>query len=118
MTFPVNIHQNYHAHFYFDKQSGEFAADFYQRVSQQFDLYVGRFNQKRVGPHTKWSFEIDFTHQQFESLIPWLEANRNGHTILVHAVTGDDYLDHTRYVYWLGEPIELDITGFTAGNLS
>lgn len=116
MPYPVNRHQDYHAHFYFDQLSSNYAAEIREHISQQFGLFVGRFNQRLVGPHTKWSFEIDFNHQQFDTLIEWLEANRSGHSVLVHAVTGDDYLDHTEYVYWLGEPVELDITGFEKSN--
>jgi len=31
---------------------------------------------------------------------------------LLHAVTGDDLLDHTEYVQWLGDPITLDLSRF------
>lgn len=113
MTYPKNLHQDYHAHFYFDQQSSDFAASIRDKIHQEFGLFVGRFNQRLVGPHTKWSFEIDFTYQEFEAAVAWLDANRDGHSVLIHAVTGDDYLDHTDYVYWLGEPVALDLSGFT-----
>lgn len=61
--YPVNLHQQYHAHVYFD------------------------------------------------ALIPWLDEHRDGLSVLVHADTGDDILDHTEYVYWLGEPVEIDLSG-------
>lgn len=114
MTFPINRHQSYHAHFYFDQSSSDYAAQVRQDVQQRFGVFVGRFNQRLVGPHTKWSFEIDFTNELFDEVIPWLDQSRQGHSILVHAVTEDDYRDHTEYVYWLGEPVQLDLTLFTS----
>ncbi|HAS62288.1 MAG TPA: 4,5-dioxygenase [Vibrio sp.] len=112
MTYPINLHQNYHAHFYFDHSSRDYAARIRQQVDQSLSLFVGRFNQRLVGPHTMWSFEIDFDAEQFSQLLEWLETHRNGHSVLIHAVTGNDYLDHTEYVYWLGEPVKLDLRGF------
>ncbi|MGF1909841.1 DOPA 4,5-dioxygenase family protein [Vibrio kasasachensis] len=113
MTYPINCHQNYHAHVYFDHNTSDRAAEIRQQINQTLCLFVGRFNQRLVGPHTMWSFEIDFNHQQFDQAIDWLEAQRGGHSVLIHAVTGDDYLDHTAYVYWLGDPIELDLRAFS-----
>ncbi|EGU46457.1 Dopa 45-dioxygenase [Vibrio ichthyoenteri ATCC 700023] len=113
MTFPINRHQDYHAHFYFDQSSSDYAAKVRQEIHETFGVFVGRFNQRLVGPHTHWSFEIDFNHEQFDDVINWLDNARHTHTVLVHAVTGDDYLDHTDYVYWLGEPVRLDLSLFS-----
>jgi len=65
-----------------------------------------------VGPHLKWSCQILFTNQNFDKLIPWLDAQRNGLTILVHADSGDDLMDHTEYAYWFGESVELNLSVF------
>ncbi|MBA5761582.1 DOPA 4,5-dioxygenase family protein [Vibrio sp. 404] len=110
--YPQNLHHHYHAHFYFNQHSSEFAAEIREQIHRVLALYVGRFNQRLVGPHTMWSFEIDFDAEQFSQLLEWLETHRNGHSVLIHAVTGNDYLDHTEYVYWLGDPVELDLRGF------
>ncbi|RTZ16703.1 4,5-dioxygenase [Vibrio aquaticus] len=110
MPFPKNIHSDYHAHIYFDESTSDEAQQLRQAVSEQFDLSVGRFNQKNVGPHLKWSFSITFTHQDFEQLIPWLEAHRRTFSVLVHALTGDDIKDHTDFAYWLGEPVPLNLS--------
>ncbi|WP_114785483.1 DOPA 4,5-dioxygenase family protein [Vibrio tetraodonis] len=110
MTFPTNIHQSYHAHVYFDAQTSDFAAQLRSKVTQDFTLAVGRFHQKLVGPHTMWNFSISFEKADFEQLIPWLDNARGGLSILVHAVTGDDITDHTEYAYWLGKPVELNLS--------
>jgi len=51
-------------------------------------------------------------HSDFNTFIPWLEKQRQNLTIFVHGVTGDDLEDHTVNAYWLGEPVDLDLTVF------
>jgi len=54
---------------------------------------------------------LAFGTAQFEILIEWLEANRDGLNILVHGLTGDDLADHTEHAAWLGAstPLKLDM---------
>ncbi|MFT7053101.1 MAG: aromatic ring-cleaving dioxygenase [Psychromonas sp.] len=111
---PVNIHQHYHAHIYFDQQTLTFATSLCQQAGELFDLKIGRIHQKAVGPHPMWSCQISFTEQDFDKLIPWLDAQRNGLTIFVHGNTGDDLRDHTEYAYWLGESVKLNLSMFRA----
>jgi len=77
----------------------------------RFELPVGKFNEKLVGPHTMWSFSITFTSSEFESVVSWLDEARHGLSVFVHALTGDDVRDHTEYAYWLGNSVELDLSG-------
>jgi len=112
MAFPKNIHQDYHAHIYFDQATSSVAKQLRHDVIEQFSLPVGNFNEKPVGPHLMWSFSITFTASDFENLIPWLETHRNSFSVLVHALTGDDHKDHTDFAYWLGEPVALDLSRF------
>ena len=109
---PVNRHSAYHAHVYFDEETLSFAAALCEQVQTIFGLKVGRVHQKMVGPHTKWSCQITFTRKHFDALIPWLEEHRNGLTVFVHGLTGDDLKDHTEYAYWLGDSVDLDLTAF------
>ena len=50
----------------------------------------------------------------FEPFIKWLDDNRKGLTVLVHAVTDDDLKDHTDYAYWLGNEEKLNLSIFHA----
>jgi aromatic ring-cleaving dioxygenase len=109
---PINIHQNYHAHIYFDNETLSFATNLCQQVSEHFSLKVGRIHQKAVGPHTRWSCQILFDQQDFESLIPWLDCHKGDLSILVHADTGDDLKDHTEHAYWLGDKSDLNLSIF------
>ena len=109
---PINIHEHYHAHVYFDSQTLQFAGNLCEQAGKLFALKVGRYHQKSVGPHPKWSCQISFSKQDFDQLIPWLSDNRNGLSVLVHAQTGDDLKDHTDYAYWLGDNVQLHLALF------
>ncbi len=112
MTYPVNAHDFYHAHLYFDARTADKARALHETIGRELGLKVGRFHQALVGPHPRWSFEIDFSHQDFDLIVPWLDKHRQGLTVLVHGVTGDDLKDHTQHAYWLGEPVVLDLSAF------
>jgi len=77
-----------------------------------FGLQVGRFHEKLVGPHTKWSCQIIFGAKDFDRYIAWLDKNRQGLTVFVHGVTGDDFKDHTDFAYWLGKEFRLSLEMF------
>lgn len=108
---PVNLHKAYHAHVYFDKNTLEQATDLCQTAGKKFGLRVGRMHQRLVGPHTQWSCQIVFGRKSFDEFIPWLDQNRGGLNILIHALTGNDLEDHTTYAYWLGDSIEINLDG-------
>jgi aromatic ring-cleaving dioxygenase len=109
---PRNIFLSYHAHVYFDHRTVEQARDVCQNAAKRFGVLMGRMHQKPVGPHPRWSCQLSFDSKQFDTLIPWLEQNRGGLTVLVHGVTGHDLEDHTTHASWLGEPVELNLEVF------
>ena len=112
MTYPKNIHQAYHAHVYYDEHNQDIARGIVEHCGNHFQVNVGRFHLKLVGPHPKWSCQLAFNQSEFDQIIPWLEEHRQGLTVFVHGVTGDDIVDHTDYAYWLGEPVELNLHFF------
>lgn len=103
---------SYHAHVYFGENTYNQAEALCDKASELFPVSVGRKHQKPVGPHPSWSCQLAFTPDLFDTIIPWLEANRNGLTVFVHANTGDDLKDHTDHVTWLGEPEKLKLEIF------
>ena len=109
---PVNIHDHYHAHVYFEQATLEFAKDLCEKAGDIFTLNVGRVHQQPIGPHPMWSCQITFSSNDFEQFIPWLEDNRQDLSILVHALTGDNLQDHTEYAYWLGSEVKLSLELF------
>lgn len=114
---PVNSHRAYHAHVYFDAQTLEFASRLVHEAGERFPVKIGRVHEKLVGPHPKWSCQIKFTSHDFDQLVPWLDENRNGLSVLVHALSGDEIEDHTLYAYWLGDSLKLDLSVFDSSSV-
>ena len=109
---PVNSHQHYHAHLYYNSQTQPMALQILQTVADELGLKVGSRHEKLVGPHPQWSCQISFNSSDFDQLIPWLEAHRSGLTVLVHPLTDNDLRDHTELATWLGEPADLALDLF------
>ncbi len=109
---PRNAFAKYHAHVYFDEKTTEQARELCQSAAKLFGVAMGRVHQKLVGPHPRWSCQLSFDSTQFDKLIPWLEQNRGGLTVLVHGNTGHDLEDHTTNASWLGEPAKLNLEVF------
>ncbi len=106
---PINTHKAYHAHVYFDEGTKALAQSLRESSAELHGLNVGRFHEKLVGPHPRWSFQVIFGTKDFDVFIKWLDENRQGLSVLVHALTGDDLKDHTEHAYWLGQEIELNL---------
>jgi DOPA 4,5-dioxygenase len=109
---PRNIYNHYHAHVYFGPDTVAQARRLCQDAGERFGIAVGRVHERLVGPHPHWSCQIAFDSTQFESVITWLEQNRNGLDVLVHGLTGDDLADHTLHASWLGRPSKLNLAMF------
>ncbi|WP_298773585.1 DOPA 4,5-dioxygenase family protein [uncultured Shewanella sp.] len=107
-----NSHEFYHAHVYFDETTLPLATQLCQQAANLFNLKLGRIHQKLVGPHPKWSCQLAFTQVEYDELLHWLNKNRQGLSILIHADTGKDFQDHTEYASWLGVPLVLNLAVF------
>ncbi|MFJ4144846.1 DOPA 4,5-dioxygenase family protein [Pseudomonas sp. NPDC089734] len=104
--------QGYHAHVYFDAQTLEQARALCETAAQRFDVQMGRVHERRVGPHPDWSCQLAFGHSQFADVVLWLACNRNGLTVFLHPLTGDELADHTEHAIWMGEIRPLDVSIF------
>lgn len=100
----------YHAHIYFVESSREFAAGIRQTIGERFDVELGRWHDRLVGPHTRPMYQVSFSTQVFADFVPWLMVNHGGLAVLIHPRTGDDLADHRDYALWLGETLELDLS--------
>ena len=68
-----------------------------------------------IGPHPSPMWEADFgdasNADRWGAVVAWLEAERNGLSVLVHPHSTDGgYADHTRHAFWAGEPLKLKIS--------
>lgn len=99
----------YHAHIYFEPATRQQAVDLRQEIDCLFDVTVGRVHDCPVGPHSTAMYQVAFQPSVFSELVPWLMLNRHGLTVLVHAETGDDLVDHTDHAIWMGEVLPLNL---------
>jgi DOPA 4,5-dioxygenase len=71
-------------------------------------LMVGKLRERPVGPHPLPQFEIHFLKRALPQILPLIEES--GLRALVHPLTDDDLADHTTLAYWIGAPLELDLS--------
>jgi aromatic ring-cleaving dioxygenase len=105
---PARI-EGYHAHVYYDPATRAVAERLRERIGAGFEVKLGRWHDRLVGPHPAPMYQVAFAVAEFPRLVPWLMLNREGLSILVHPLTGDDYEDHSRFALWLGEKLALDL---------
>ncbi len=101
--------ESYHAHVYFDAGSRQAARDLRVAIEKRFDIEMGRFHEKPVGPHPRWSYQVAFAPQHFAAIVPWLALNRGELVVFVHPNTGNALEDHRDYDMWLGDSQILDL---------
>ena len=100
----------YHAHVYYDADSKPRAARLREAVEGRFEVRMGRWRDQPVGPHPSPSYQIAFEPGLFPEIVPWLALNRDGLTVFLHPMTGDDVPDHSDYAIWMGEQQALDLS--------
>ena len=111
-TKAVDGIQGWHAHVYFDTATASIAERVRDEVAEKFDIQMGRWHERLVGPHPRWSYQIAFAPELFSALVSWLAINRGGLTIFIHPETGDNLIDHTNHTIWMGEMLELKLDIF------
>ena len=107
----VSSIKNWHSHVYFDAESRDLAWQFREVGSKQFadKVQIGRFHEKPVGPHPRWSFQIAFSPEQFSEVVSWLALNHGDLDVFVHPNTGDQLRDHRDSAVWLGRSYDLSL---------
>ena len=103
---------DFHAHIYFDPHEVERARELAQMAQSRFNLSVGHFHLKPVGPHPRGSCQLTVPTGEFGAFATWMAVHRGDLTIFAHASTGDDRADHARHVIWFGPSEDLDLSIF------
>ncbi|WP_081420289.1 DOPA 4,5-dioxygenase family protein [Pseudoxanthomonas sp. Root630] len=98
---PYTAIRSYHAHVYFDEDSYEKAALIRRWTVERFPVELGDWNLEPRGPHVTPSFYYGFTPDLLPIVVPWLQLNSLGLTILIHPNTGDPRSDHLHYALWV-----------------
>ena len=102
---------SWHAHVYFDAASRDVAREFRDVVTAQFGsrIEMGRFHEREVGPHPRWSYQVAFAPAEFSDVVGWLALNHGALDVFVHPNTGDELRDHRDSALWLGRSHELKL---------
>jgi aromatic ring-cleaving dioxygenase len=105
--------RSFHAHIYYDADEVDRARALAAAVLEEFDVAVGHFHLRPVGPHPRGSCQLTVPPEDFGDFARWIVLHRAGLTIFAHADTGEDLADHTEHVIWFGpsEPLDLSIFG-------
>jgi aromatic ring-cleaving dioxygenase len=115
MNVTVNTPRilNWHAHVYFDAASRDAASALREAIERSFPVQMGRFHEKPVGPHPRFSFQVAFDNDQLAPLLSWLTLNRGDLTIFIHPNTGNALEDHRDRAIWIGRQVPLILDFFT-----
>jgi len=104
---------SWHAHVYFDAASREAAWTLRTAIEGALAgrVVIGRFHERPVGPHPRFSYQVLFKNDQLAPILSWLALNRGALTVFVHPNTGEQLEDHRDRAIWLGEqvPLLLDV---------
>ena len=98
---PYTDIKSYHAHIYFDEDTYEKAALLRTWSIERFPVELGNWNLEPRGPHVTPSFYFGFTNDLLPIVVPWLQLNSLGLTILLHPNTNDPRADHLHYALWV-----------------
>lgn len=101
--------RGFHAHVYYDPATRDAAARVRDGLAERFEVELGRWHDRPVGPHPKSMYQVKFSSAQFGLVVPWLMLHHEGLDVLIHPSTEDDVEDHTYRALWLGEKLELNI---------
>jgi aromatic ring-cleaving dioxygenase len=98
----------YHVHIYFDPNTYSNAV---ARVleSEMLSLFPQHINASSpvgiVGPHTKDNIVVEINKDTVTDIVPWLQFNNRGLSILIHPESGDTLRDHENAGLWLNTPV-------------
>ncbi len=106
--------KSYHAHFYFDHDTHEKAALIRRWAGERFPIEMGDWNLEPRGPHTTPSFYFGFTNDLLSVIVPWVQLNSLGLTILLHPNTDDPRADHLYYTLWVNRSQPVNAYGMKA----
>lgn len=98
---PYTDIESYHAHIYFDEDNYQKAVLLHTWTAERFHVELGNWNLTPRGPHVTPSFYFGFGTDLLPIIVPWLQLNSLGLTILIHPNTDDPRADHLYYTLWV-----------------
>ena len=105
--------RDWHAHVYFDAATRDPAWALRERIEKEFEIQMGRFHEKPVGPHPMFSYQVTVRNGQIGAMISWLTLNHGDLIVFIHPNTGQDLEDHRDRAVWIGRSVPLALDIFT-----
>ena len=112
---PDAIH-SWHAHVYFDATTRDAAWALREVIAKELGalIQLGRFHEKPVGPHPRWSYQLAIAPEHFAQIVGWLALNHGALDVFVHPNTDDELRDHRDSALWLGRSWTLNLDALMA----
>jgi len=115
---PSGFHRGYDAHLYFDSNTFPIASAFRERMVEKFaahsKIFIGQMIPEPIGPHPLPMFEVNFSEEDYDTIVNFLKEEHGDIPVLVHKLTGDDIVDHTTEAFWIGTTLSLNFSVFQA----
>jgi aromatic ring-cleaving dioxygenase len=110
---PAEI-ESWHAHVYFDAATRDAAWALRSAIESHFaylgsTLQMGRFHERPVGPHPKWSYQLAFARERLTEIAEWLALNHGELDVFIHPNTADSLRDHRDCAMWIGHSHTLNL---------
>jgi DOPA 4,5-dioxygenase len=105
--------RDWHAHVYFDPATRDLAWALRERIEKEFEIQMGRFHERPVGPHPMFSYQVTVRNEQIGAVISWLTLNHGNLIVFIHPNTGHDLEDHRDRAVWIGRSVPLILDIFT-----
>ena len=110
---PLDVSRidSWHAHVYFDAATRDAAWALRDVLSAALGgrIEIGRFHERPVGPHPRWSYQLAFEPAHFAEVVGWLALNHGPLDVFLHPNTGDALRDHRDSAIWIGREHRLDL---------
>jgi aromatic ring-cleaving dioxygenase len=100
---------SFHAHVYFDPQTRDIAEQVREGLAAGFEVQLGRWHDKPIGPHLKSMYQVAFAAEQFSAVVPWLMLHHATLDVLIHPNTNDAVKDHIDHALWLGNNLGVNV---------
>ncbi len=102
--------RGYHLHLYCQPQQIPLAQAIRESLVTEVKEIegAGPVRSGPIGPHPLPMFEAWFQPEAIAQVLPWILKNRNGLSVLIHPITGDDYRDHEAHALWIGDKLPLN----------
>jgi aromatic ring-cleaving dioxygenase len=99
----------WHCHVYFPPEDRETAVQLNKAIQEEFKIWDYRWLNESNILHPTPMFRFQFDRCDLGRFFEWMTLHRQGLSILVHAITGDDIFDHSYNIIWMGTPLALDL---------